>query len=51
MLGCETEDVDAIQQGEDVRRDDFICEHPSKGYPENLDSLEIGLSIEVKNYF
>ena len=45
LLTRETKDVDAVEKGEHIRRDEFIDEHPDEGSPEEFEALEIGRSI------
>lgn len=47
-LRREADDVDAVQEGEDVRGEDFPDEHPRERGPEDLETLVVHRAVEVK---
>ena len=50
MLRGKADDVDAVQEGEDVRGEDFPGEHPRERGPKDLETLVVRRAIEVEGY-
>lgn len=50
MLGCETEDVEAVQQREDIGRNNLEKEHSSECTPKQLQPFVIGRGVKVERY-
>jgi len=49
-LTCEAEDVDTVQQGENISRNDLVKEHSRECHPEELDTFGIGIGVEMQCY-
>lgn len=48
LLSSKTDDVDTVEEREHVCRDDLPKEHATQGRPEELETLRVSGTVEVK---